>query len=144
MPGNVPGNMGVNSLGGAAAQAEHTTSSLCSVSDERKTVSGERAGRVGTAVNPPSAHDTVPPTQEVSRDVQTGGGSKAISAELPTLPPFFKGGQTCNVEATGSTSTQGATDEPQTSQLLEAAQIQGVGNAGEFVTKQHGCKCVVM
>lgn len=148
-----PGDVSVSALGSTTTQVEHTTKSPGSVSGERTAISGKRSegvggvgevGGVGAAANPALAHGKAPPAQEMMSNVKSAGGLKAVSAELPTLPPFFSSGKACNVDATASIPTQQATDQRQTSELLETAQIQGVGNAGESVAKDGGCKCAVM
>lgn len=97
------------------------------------------------AVTPSSAHHSALDPDQEKPQRETAGGSKAVlSSDGPAPPPFFVVGKDSNVKATETAPTMRANDDVQASEVHEAAQIQGVGNVGESIAKQAGCKCVLM
>lgn len=83
------------------------------------------------------------PTDETQHRHAFGEPAKVIATGLPTLPPFLKDGNISKVTTSGSAPTQRGSDEGQTSEVHEAIQIDGLGNAGNQAVEQSGCKCVI-
>lgn len=68
----------------------------------------------------------------------------SIVSAAPSLPPFFKDVAASNGAATAVSLTTGAGGEANTAEVVDNAQIHGVGYAGESVASKTGCGCIVM
>eukprot|EP00752_Nemacystus_decipiens_P018528 g16611.t1 len=90
-------------------------------------------------------------TAEATAGAASATSLKAASAEepqissAPSLPPFFKAGPAANdAAAVAGPPTTGAVGEASSAEVVDGAQIDGVGFAGQAGTASTGCKCSIM
>lgn len=106
----------------------------------------EESGSGADADPPSKAEEAADPGPAAATSSKGGASAGPQISSAPSLPPFFKAAPAANDAAATVVAppTTGAVGEAGAAEVVDGAQIDGVGFAGQAEAAGTGCKCCIM